>query len=353
VCYAERCFEALIKRRLVLPCDIGTAGKVKSCIVGDQVHGFISKIANKEHILDARLSDQWARHFSIFSGLRLRASDSINKFVRQLPNYSPQLPLLKVLDLEGVNCFDKNQYLKDICNKILLLKYLSLRRTNVTKLPIEINNLHELEVLDIRQTRVPENATRNVLLLKLRRLLADRVDSSSGMCAKSSSAVQIPYQIERMEILEVLSNVKASGDGSDLNEIRNLWQLRKLGVVIQDNYNHLRKLFGAINDLHECLLSLSVTISPITKTKKVPSSVSEERLLQDKMDTWRKQTCKLESLTINGVTHRKGAASRIIGQKLRGSCHGNSKRHLVGRGKPNGSRYASQIMLCQAPVHCI
>ncbi|XP_066360226.1 uncharacterized protein [Miscanthus floridulus] len=299
VCYAERCFEALIKRGLVLPCDIGTAGKVKSCIVGAQVHGFISKIANKEHILDARLSDQWARHFSIFSGLRLRASDSIDKFVHQLPNYLPQLPLLKVLDLEGVKCFEKNQYLKDICNKILLLKYLSLRGTNVTKLPIEINNLHELEVLDIRQTRVPEKATRNVLLLKLRRLLADRDDSSSGMCAKSCSAVQIPSQINRMENLEVLSTVKATRDGSDLREIRKLWQLRKLGVVIQDNYNHLRRLFQAISDLHECLLSLSVTISPITKTKKVPSR--EETLLQD-ITTWQNKTSKLESLTINGVT---------------------------------------------------
>ncbi|KAG0521114.1 hypothetical protein BDA96_08G133100, partial [Sorghum bicolor] len=281
--HAERCFDALIKRGLVLPHDIGATGKVKSCIVGDQVHRFITKMANKEHILDARLADQWARHFSIFSGLRLRASDRIEKFVQRLPKYSPQLPLLKVLDLEGINCFEKNQYLKDICNKILLLKYLSLRRTNVTKLPIEINNLHELEVLDIRQTRVPENATRNVLLLKLRRLLADRVDSSSGMCAKPCSAVQIPNQIDRMENLEVLSN------------------LRKLGVVIEDNYNHLRRLFRAISDLHECILSLSVTISPITETKKVSSS--EKRLLQENMEIWRKNTRKLESLTINEVTH--------------------------------------------------
>ncbi|XP_021321760.1 uncharacterized protein LOC8067252 [Sorghum bicolor] len=299
--HAERCFDALIKRGLVLPHDIDATGKVKSCIVGDQVHRFITKMANKEHILDARLADQWARHFSIFSGLRLRASDRIEKFVQRLPKYSPQLPLLKVLDLEGINCFEKNQYLKDICNKILLLKYLSLRRTNVTKLPIEINNLHELEVLDIRQTRVPENATRNVLLLKLRRLLADRVDSSSGMCAKPCSAVQIPNQIDRMENLEVLSNVKASGDGSDLKKIRNLWQLRKLGVVIEDNYNHLRRLFRAISDLHECLLSLSVTISPFTETKKVSSS--EKRLLQENIKIWRKNTRKLESLTINEVTH--------------------------------------------------
>jgi hypothetical protein len=174
-----------------------------------------------------------------------------------------------------------------MCNRILLLKYLSLRGTNVTQLPSAINNLTELEVLDIRQTKVPECATRDVLLLKLRRFLADRIiGPGSRMDDKSlCSPVQIPHKIGEMENLEVLSTVKVvSQDGRELTDIRNLWQLRKLGVVIQDNYNHLRRLFGAISDLDECLLSLSVTILPITKTKKVSSS--EERLLQENMEIW-------------------------------------------------------------------
>ncbi|WVZ90537.1 hypothetical protein U9M48_036830 [Paspalum notatum var. saurae] len=254
VVYAERCLDALIKRGLVLPCDIGAAGKVKSCMVGYEVHGFITKVATKENIMDARLSDLWARHFSIFSGLRLRTSDSIDKFVQNLPNYSPQLPLLKVLDLEGTNCFDNNQYcLKDICNKILLLKYLSLRRTNVSHLPREINNLHELEVLDIRQTKVPKHATRHVLLLKLRRFMANRTDPGMNYGNSRCSPVQIPLKISKMENLEVLSNVRASGTGSELRDIRHLWQLRELGVAIQDKRDHLDNLLRAVGDLKDCL----------------------------------------------------------------------------------------------------
>ncbi|CAN6338531.1 unnamed protein product [Urochloa humidicola] len=306
--HAERCFDALVKQGLVLPCNIGVAGKVKSCMVGDQVHGFITKIANKEHILDARMSDRWARHFSIFSGLRLRASDSIENFVHRLPKYSPQLPLLKVLDLEGTNCFDKNHHLKNICMKILLLKYLSLRNTNVRHLPIEINNLHELEVLDIRQTnKMPEYATRPILLQKLRRFLADRVDPSSRMNDKSHSAVQIPCNIRKMENLEVLSNVKASGNGFELQDISNLWQLRKLGVVIENREDHISGLLQLIMDLKECLQSLSITISSDTKSK---STVSSKEGQQKKNQSLSPK--HLESLTINGATEREQLVKLLV-----------------------------------------
>ncbi|XP_037410117.1 disease resistance protein PIK6-NP-like [Triticum dicoccoides] len=318
---ANQCFDTLVGRCLVYPADIGITGNVKSCVVGDLIHGFITTIARKQHIVETRLSHHLARHFSVFNDLQLRSSDRIDKFFEGLSK-SSQVSLLKVLDLEGCQCFlGKNQqYLKDICSKMLLLKYLSLRKTNITRLPSEINNLHELEVLDIRETRMPAHATTNILLLKLKRLLAGQIDLNSS---NFRYGVRIPRRIGKMVNMEVLSEVKA-WQSNDLKDIGKLWQLRKLGVVIQDKDDHLRNLLQTISDLHECLCSLSITAIPITTPHEgTPSSAELPYGIGSMLENHFKI---IESLSIRGATQKgrllplfiKGDKNKLVKVTL---CH--------------------------------
>ena len=76
--------------------------------------------------------------------------------------------------------------------------------------------------------------------------------------------------------MEVLSNVKAKSD-QDFDNIGMLWQLRKLGVVIniKDKHTHLMNLLNAISNLHECLQSLSITLDA-TSHKGAPSRDSRD-----------------------------------------------------------------------------
>ncbi|XP_044949060.1 uncharacterized protein LOC123398674 [Hordeum vulgare subsp. vulgare] len=242
---ANRCFDALVDRCLVYPADIGATGNVKSCVIGDPVHGFITAIARKQHMVETRLSHHLARHFSIFNEIQLRSSDKIDKFFQGISK-SPRVSLLKVLDLEGCPYLvGKNQrYLKDICSKMLLLKYLSLRKTCITQLPREINNLRELEVLDIRETKVPPHATANILLLKLKRLLAGHVDQNTSNFGSSG---QIPRRIDKMVNMEE-SNAGWVGDSGH-------WQRTKtLTTILVCSYRRCHRHLHQTSYVNRCSL---------------------------------------------------------------------------------------------------
>ena len=155
---AEHCLDVLFNRGFVSPLEISAEGNIKSCTVHRQVREFITRVAMDVNFMDSSRPPHLARYLSIHNrlGLQISHSDGESKDIAAyLPSLaaSPQWQLLKVLDrVEGCKGLAKKN-LKSICN-ILLLKYLSLRNTDVTELPMQIKEPRYLETLDIRQTKV-------------------------------------------------------------------------------------------------------------------------------------------------------------------------------------------------------
>ncbi|XBI50156.1 hypothetical protein VPH35_113608 [Triticum aestivum] len=292
--HAERAFNALVARGLVLPCELGPEGKVKFCKVHPHVCSFIAKMAREENVGNTGLLPEFAHCLSIRNGIQLQQlpkkrqatylntccwrpqkppasiKDPLYAMVTFLNSLlaSSQLGLVKVLDLEGCNGL-KKQNLKIICNKLFQLKYLSLRNTDLTDLPKEIDKLRYLETFDIRQTKIRSFPTKAIgMLQKLVHLLAGHTGLDESL-----STVHIPHGIGTMTNMQILSH---------LTEVGRLQQLRKLGVVIHGNEAHLLHiLLRVIGKLHESLCSLSICI----EIRKTDTSVFRSKSEHDGDDT--------------------------------------------------------------------
>uniref|UniRef100_M8BM27 Disease resistance protein RPM1 n=1 Tax=Aegilops tauschii TaxID=37682 RepID=M8BM27_AEGTA len=268
---ANCCFDALLSRGLMQPGEISDMGRIKTCTLHPVVREVITRIARDLNFVDTDLPPDLARHLSIHSSTGVQTSQADNSvqaadgkgivaFVPYLAK-SSQWQLMKMLDLEGCTGLKKH-HLKSIC-KIILLKYLSLRNTDITELPKQIEKLQCLETLDIRQTAVKEFATRSIILPMLKHLLSGQAESSSNnsdRSQKSFKAVHLPSSIKRMEQLETLSYVEAYHSVHDFSDVGHLSRLTKLGVVLRGKAG-LGVLFQQIEKLHGCLRSLSIQIN--------------------------------------------------------------------------------------------
>lgn len=274
---AELIFDALVARGFVCPGETSSSGKVKSCTVHHIVHEFITTDVS---LVDTCLPSHLAHRVSINNGITLQEGPDSNgppdvtqALLESMPR-SPQWQLLKVLDLEGCTGL-KKRHLKNIC-KILLLRYLSLKNTDVTKLPKQIEKLQCLEILDIRQTEIRVVSTKSSFMLpRLKYFLAGHrisPDSRSDRFQESFETVRLPGGIRRMKRLEVLSHVEVSNNVADLIDIGQLMRLRKLGVVLHNTKGVLNLLFQQIEKLHGCLRSLSVRINQQTSSESSPDS---------------------------------------------------------------------------------
>ncbi|WVZ51509.1 hypothetical protein U9M48_002653 [Paspalum notatum var. saurae] len=315
---AHLCFNLLIDHRFLLPNVTDVTGKVKSCQMHEVNLDFVISTAIGEGFIKTNHQTDLTHRLSIRQGAELLhathskscwntcidfnqssqkqfdESTATKMFLESLPLLT-HLGLLEVLDLE--DCKDlQDHHLKNICNHVSKLKYLSLRNTNINKLPKQIVKLWYLETLDIRQTKVQTFTKTPIVLPKLKHLLAGHKNDRASQGIQSEEpffTVQMPWLIGRMTELQVLSLVAVSSSGNELVDIANLLRLRKLGVILQGPQKQaFRHLYHAIGKLSRSLHILSIRIVAHRENADMDTEMEETLLIPPKY---------LQTLQISGV----------------------------------------------------
>lgn len=186
----EDYFYDLMGRSLIQPSETTTIvnGNVTRCNIHDLIHELIVAKSQEENVMllledqnNVRMNEK-VRHLVIVGGGRHTKSNVSQNVVRShmrsltifgmVDTYLVHhfARFLRVLDLEGTMDL-KNSHLSRI-GDLRFLRYLGLRGTNITKLPTSLENLHDLETLDIRNTVVVELPRGIVKLQKLSYLRA-------------------------------------------------------------------------------------------------------------------------------------------------------------------------------------
>ncbi|KAF8765585.1 hypothetical protein HU200_008403 [Digitaria exilis] len=174
---------------------------------------------------------------------------------------SDRMRVLRVLDLEDTNVADGD--IEQVVKLLPRLKFLGLRRcTKVSSLPESMGELRHLQTLDIRHTSVaklPKSITRLQKLQYIR--AATRValmeENPSTPWRRSQGTVDacdgimVPTGIGGLTALHTLGvlDISARGGKAILNELKNLTQLKKLGVsgIKRSNIKGLLPLSSAID----------------------------------------------------------------------------------------------------------
>uniref|UniRef100_A0A0D9XF97 NB-ARC domain-containing protein n=1 Tax=Leersia perrieri TaxID=77586 RepID=A0A0D9XF97_9ORYZ len=298
----------LMNRSMIQPSKtvVGVSGIVRLCKVHDLMREIIIPKAMEESLVFAldeysclnsqaqdtvrhlTISSTWERDASVFATMlelsHLRSLTVFGEWRSFL--ISDKMRLLQVLDLEdavGVKDHDIKQV-----GKLILLKYLSLRGcSDVFHLPGSLGNLRHLETLDIRDTSIVKLPMTTMKLQRLQYLRAGKKpaygynpmasteklgmscrdflasiyqnigwSSSSNRFASGPYFVEVPKHIGKLKALNTLGIVHVSKEKGILKELKQLTQLRKLGVAGVNMENC--KEFCSVVACHERLLSLSV-----------------------------------------------------------------------------------------------
>jgi disease resistance protein RPM1 len=239
---AETCFNHLIKRKILQPVDHSGNGRVKSCQVHDMVLEYLISKAVEEDFITV-VGSHWSmppaqsnkvRRLAIHSGHPTRAKqvDSMNlshvwsltvfESLDKLHFKSLKTRIVQVLDLQGCRRFKESNLKVDLC-EMILLKYLSLRRTDAKQLPQNIHKLKYLETLDVRETKVQELPASVGELKRIKHIL--------GGDKRTRKALKLPRELKGpVKTLRILSGIEIVEGSTFAWDLKYFTVLRKLAI---------------------------------------------------------------------------------------------------------------------------
>ncbi|KAF2911628.1 hypothetical protein DAI22_11g194100 [Oryza sativa Japonica Group] len=256
------------------------------------------------------IGSTWERDKIVFMSIDFSRLRSLTVFGKWESFFiSDNMKLLRVLDLENASDVTNDDLERVV--SLPRLKFLSLRGCKmVSRLPDSLGGLRQLQTLDIRHTSIVRLPTVIVKLHKLQYIrggtkvtLGEEGTSASLAAAETEtqpkcrsthallswlpdlcrgrhagdpcSGIEVPRGIEELTALHTLGvvNVGVAGGKAFLKELKNLTQLRKLGVS-GINWKNIQELCSAVS-CHRYLESLSVRLD------KDEHGSSDDRLKED------------------------------------------------------------------------
>ncbi|KAA8525334.1 hypothetical protein F0562_007189 [Nyssa sinensis] len=267
---AEGYLNDLVNRSLIQVAELTTYGRVRMCRIHDLIREIFVLKSKEQIAITIGSNTKWperVRRLSIHNALEnVQQSRSFSQLRSLLmfevmdPLCKSSMPilfngclrLLKVLDLRGTS-------LETVPNevvKLLHLRYLSLRETNVKMLPKSIGNLQKLETLDLKGTYVTELPIEIQKLQQLRHLLVYHYNTSETYTSfHNTQGFKGPAKIGALLSLQKLCYIEANLN--IVEELGRLTQLRRLGIEKLTRENGMA-LCSSIAKLRN-LQSLSIT----------------------------------------------------------------------------------------------
>uniref|UniRef100_A0A0D9XVF6 AAA+ ATPase domain-containing protein n=1 Tax=Leersia perrieri TaxID=77586 RepID=A0A0D9XVF6_9ORYZ len=180
-------------------------------------------------------------------GMMMQHVRSLSIFDPEVHNLLDRLGefrLLRVLDLEDCKGLTE-LHMKCIC-KMYLLRFLSLKGTNINVLPSRIGDLEHLQTLDVRQTQLEDLPETIKRLKKLEHLLFSSIRGNYGW--------MLPKGVKKMKALRQVNKAAVVYDPDVAEEIGELDQLQELAIYVDTgkkmNLEVVEKLASSLSKMY-------------------------------------------------------------------------------------------------------